>query len=87
MPQRYTIVVKSSNAIDLLETHKNRYTSENELVSSLAQKILDPLVQRITLAKDEMNETTLCTIVIESDSPDTARTLIYGADFATDRGT
>jgi hypothetical protein len=82
---KYTItVLDSSSSQSLLTTIKSRYSSEPELISSLAQKLLHPQVTSIDFSKVNDNEVHV-RILFRGGDADAARNLVYGSDFARER--
>jgi hypothetical protein len=82
--QKYTIkVVDSSSNQELLTTVKSRYDSEQDLISSLANKLLHPQVTSINFSKTD-NEVHVRILFRDGDAA-SARNLVYGSDFARER--
>lgn len=83
--QKYIITVYGSLPSEnvLLTTVKSRYDSEENLVSSLALKILNPEVRVISFRRETDNETHVH-LHLTSDDADAARLLVYGGGFARD---
>jgi len=79
-PKYIIKVVDSSSSQEILTTVKTRYDSESELVSSFAQKLLDPQVTSVQFSKTD-NEVHV-RIHVHSGDAASARNLVYGSNYA-----
>lgn len=81
--RKYIITIYSTLSSDtvLCRTVKSRYASEQDVVSSLSLKLLEPRVQQVSFEHIANNEIHV-DIRLASDDADAARLLVYGHGYA-----